>query len=273
MAERRVVRAPMTDALFLLENQERRWIPDALTMQHLGVGWDAIEDIDAEELARYEDGGTVPTVIPPRHVDDGSIVVVGDETFLMEQGALRPVKSEAAAVGLAQPDRPVSFLSVEEARSLPVGEVFAAPAENIDTGLVYTFLGSGHQMWTRAILDRGTNRLQAQTRTRCYTWFGGFTGGVQITANEANGMIAWTSPARRFGVDGTMIGRSDRTDAWLEQIPPEIVAKTASLTIFHFWSPDWMKNLDQWLKVGIQVAEAVKVLLGLFGVKVGSGGS
>src|SRR5687768_15649297 len=97
-------------------------------------------------------------------------------------------------------------------------------------GWVYRNLGANHHMWTQATLH--DNRwLTGYTRTASFTMFGGFTGGMFITCVDANGMIVARTPDTwRWGVDGTWVGRSDRTEPWWNLMPQQdILQRTASL--------------------------------------------
>lgn len=127
----------------------------------------------------------------------------------------------------------------------------------LETNLVYTYLQANHHMWTKARLNTSTGWLEANTRTATFTWFGGFKGNVQIALVDSNGYITYQTQAHRYGVDGTLIGRNDRTDLWDESIPPDVVARTASLIVIHFWAEDWITNLNQWLTIGKQIGAAV----------------
>src|SRR3954447_21158783 len=91
-----------------------------------------------------------------------------------------------------------------------------------------TFLGAGHYMTTDATLS-ADGVINAFTRTRSVTWFGGFTGGVQVLLVDANGVVIGTTNQRRYGVDGTKIGRSDRTENWTQSIDPSISSRTVKL--------------------------------------------
>ena len=128
----------------------------------------------------------------------------------------------------------------------------------IDTSEVRTNLGANHFMWSRGRLDQGTGFLQVNTRTASFTWFGGFTGGVQFALVDANDMIVHVTQARRYGVDGTLVGRSDRTDVWTEVIDPTTLAQVVRMQVFHFWAPKWDSNVDRWVKALMPLAQAIR---------------
>lgn len=103
---------------------------------------------------------------------------------------------------------------------------------------VRTNMGSNHFMTTKGVLMQN-GHIDAMTRTETGTWFGGFTGGVQLLFADANGLTIGSSGARTYGVDGTWVGRSVRQDYWSEDIDPTIAKRTTSLHVAHFWAPDY----------------------------------
>jgi hypothetical protein len=244
--------------IYLLEDGTRRWIPDALTFNELGLDWNDIDVVDDEELASIELADPVRTAIPPRTYPDGSFLTDDGETvYVTHGGKLRLVPDAMTFVELGGRDKPVHTISSAEIRALPVDEALGESRIRTLEVDVYTFLGAGHHMWTVAGMLTSAGRLQANTRTRTQTWFGGFTGGVEITINDRDGYIVWKTPAQRFGVDGTAIGRSDRTDYWEEYPPQEVIDQAASLGVAHFWSPNWQQNLDRWIAVGRQITSVI----------------
>ena len=104
-----------------------------------------------------------------------------------------------------------------------------------------------------ALYSKG--HIDAQTRTRTITWFGGFHGTVYLVFSDANGIPKGMSQSHVFGVDGTWIGQSDRTNYWSEDIDPGVAAATASLAIFHSWAPT---DLQQRIQCAIDLATPIK---------------
>jgi hypothetical protein len=268
--EKRAIRGSSSE-IYYLEDGKRHWVPDPLTFTTLGLKWDDVELVPDEQLQDIPEGPPMPTAVPPRSYEDGSFVSADGETvYVAEQGKLRLVPDLATFVELGgrEPKRTVQTISAAELRAQPIGEALVSRVRTLEVD-IYTFLGAGHQMWTKAGLLTSAGLLQANTRTRTYTWFGGYTGGVEVTINDRDGYVIWKSSTHRFGVDGTAIGRSDRTDYWEERPPAEVLDQAASLAVAHFWSPDWMRNLDRWLAVGKQIAAAIGEIKKLAG---GAGG-
>lgn len=97
----------------------------------------------------------------------------------------------------------------------------------------------GHLMWTTARLDRPSGLLVAQTRTQSVTQLGGFHGCVLVSLLDNNGAIIRSTDPHTYGVDGRLIGTSDRTDVWTHQFDPAEANAAVSLGLLHTWNPDW----------------------------------
>jgi hypothetical protein len=124
----------------------------------------------------------------------------------------------------------------------------------------------GHLMWTTARLDRPSGLLVAKTRTQSVTLLGGFHGSVRVSLLDNNGaIIATTTPAPRYGVDGRWIGNSDRTDVWTYQFDPAQANAAVSLGLVHAWDPQWLNAFEA---IGKAFAYLVQVL---FNSRQGSG--
>ena len=55
--------------------------------------------------------------------------------------------------------------------------------------------------------------------------------------SDANGIPKGMSQSHVFGVDGTWVGQSARTNYWSEDIDPSVAAMTTSLAVFYSWAP------------------------------------
>jgi hypothetical protein len=162
-----------------------------------------------------------------------------------------------------------TFLAMVAAALLfPMSPVYAG---DLETSLVHTDLGANHHMWTKARVNGQTGHLEANTRYATFTWFGGYRGGAQIAFVDSSDYIIYTTHAEIHGVDGTLIGRSDWTVAWSEDIPLNVVAATDHMVVVHYWADNWMQNLNNWLNVGKRIAEAVAEIITAFGGQAGSG--
>jgi hypothetical protein len=118
-------------------------------------------------------------------------------------------------------------------------------------------LGSGHYMDTNVALTPD-GKLSVTTRTRTVTWFGGFTGGVMVGMVDANGIVL-DRAVNRFGVDGTAVGRSDRTEPWEAYFSPDTANRATQLFIAHYWDPK--VKMEEMVRIGIIVVEIIVEIL------------
>jgi hypothetical protein len=104
-------------------------------------------------------------------------------------------------------------------------------AVDLETDMEHT-----HRMTTHGVMLR-SGHVDATTRTLTRTWFGGFHGAVQILFEDAHGITIGATDIYTFGVDGTWIGRSDRTDYWTEEVGTNVAGRTSAIHVLHFWNP------------------------------------
>ena len=160
--------------------------------------------------------------------------------FVVRGGQLTPV-ADAGAFHLAGHD-PADVRVLPDPVLAALPKDAGAPAVQQITLDLDSDLGAGHFMSTHGMLraspDGSGARVDATTRTRTVTWFGGYHGAVQIIFSDDQGIAIGNTPIQRFGVDGTVIGRSDRTDYWSSTVAPELAARVTKITISHFWDPD-----------------------------------
>lgn len=155
----------------------------------------------------------------------------------------------------------VGFAAVAQA-STPYSSAAPAAVRTFDSGLVD--LGANHFMRTSGSLDPATGNIAAQTRTLTCTLFGGFHGATHIIFGDANDAPVYSTGVHRYGVDGRLIGTSDRTDAWWESMPVEDVSRVTAQTIFLVWAPDGFQHiLDRWVQAGKSIAELVAIVGGV----------
>jgi hypothetical protein len=168
--------------------------------------------------------------------------------------------------------RDIKVLSDQEFNELKeIQEPSILEAVGTNSFVADTFLGAGHYMYTRGTVDPG-GIIRANTRTRTVTWFGGYHGGVYCIPTDANGIGLAQTPLQRYGVDGTAIGRSDRTDYWSAYIGPEVYQRTKKIACIHTWAPDDMvtrlrranaigKSLVEFIKT---IADIIKYIIAIF---------
>ncbi len=200
--------------------------------------------------------------LPPLH--DGTLVTSAEDGrgFLVRDGRLEPVND--ISVLLAAGVDPTTAPRVLAPAAL-LASMTTAPTASSDRAIGVMpvdsgdqFLGSGHYMRTWGSIDWGTGAVAMQTRTRTITMFGGFHGSAGFICRDVNAGPTFQTQDHRFGVDGTWIGRSDRTDAWWESMSTDAAARTTELVFYHAWSPDSFQTvLNRWVAAGQSVAQLV----------------
>lgn len=81
--------------------------------------------------------------------------------------------------------------------------------------------------------------LNVSTRTWTNNSLVGFTGGVFVGLTDAFATIIWKTDRKTYGVDGTLIGRSDRTELWQATVPQSIFQRARGFVIIHEHAPSF----------------------------------
>ena len=203
---------------------------------------------------------------PPQTVDaDLDVTLVtsaADGTVhLLRNGRRRRIidPTSLLSAGIDSRDHKVKkvTLSAEQLGRIPSDAVLQlGRARLVDSD--FQHLGANHWMRTWGSLDPATGQISAQTRTATFTWFGGFHGATHVIFSDANDAPVYSTGLYRYGVDGTWIGTSDRTDAWWENMPAVDTARVTNHTTFLVWAPDNFQDiLDQWVQSGQKLASLV----------------
>jgi hypothetical protein len=103
-------------------------------------------------------------------------------------------------------------------------------------------------METSFDLDSNGN-LNARTKTWTDVKLKGFTGGVLIAFTDASGSAIWSTEQQQYGVDGKLIGNSNRTENWQAKVPPEILSRIGGYAILQEYTPrsrvsDWIRSSE-----------------------------
>ena len=103
-------------------------------------------------------------------------------------------------------------------------------------------------METSFNLDSNGN-LNAKTKTWTDVRLKGFTGGVLIAFTDLNGAVIWSTEQQQYGVDGTWVGKSSRTENWPAKVPPETLGKIVGYAILQEPTPrgralDWLRSSE-----------------------------
>jgi len=147
------------------------------------------------------------------------------------------------------------FNQLKEAKEHPLPKAIGTNPFVADT-----FLGAGHYMYTKGTVDPG-GLIRATTRTRTVTWFGGYHGGVLCIPYDANDIGLDQTPLQRFGVDGTAIGRSDRTDFWSAYINPDAYNRAVKICCFHTWAPDdFVTRINKATAIGKALGDFIRTI-------------
>jgi hypothetical protein len=96
-------------------------------------------------------------------------------------------------------------------------------------------VGGGHMNTSFTINSNGN--LYATTRIWTNVKMVGFTGCVFIAIMDEKGFAIWHTEHHRYSVDGTSIGRSDRTETWQATVPLDILSRVKSYGIIQRHTP------------------------------------
>jgi hypothetical protein len=94
-------------------------------------------------------------------------------------------------------------------------------------------VGAGQFMSTTTTVDRLNATMNSTVRTWTTNWFWGFHGCVEFDLLDGAGNVITHSQRPCFGVDGTMIGQSDRTDQLQWHLTAGQAANIRSVRIIH----------------------------------------
>lgn len=254
-AEGDLIRAVNDPAVYVVQGGKRRWIPDPETLTSQW-SWDQVQVLSADVVNSIPLGDPIPTVLQVPIPADGTLIASPDgAVFVMEGGKRRHIPDPPTfeAMGFKWGD--IRQISSQEMNAIPLGDPL--PPVRVISAQVDSFLGAGHYMTTGVTLSKG--KLSGITRTRTVTWFGGFTGGVQVVLVDGNGIVIGASQLRSYGVDGTAIGVSDRTEKWEENVDLGLANQTRSLAVVHGWTPK--VPIHEQVKIAIEVARTVIMLI------------
>jgi hypothetical protein len=113
-----------------------------------------------------------------------------------------------------------------ERKNITVAQAATAPIQGVQENEVKR---KGY-MKTSFNLDSDGN-LNAITKTWTNVRLSGFTGGVYIVFVDSSGSAIWSTDQQRYGVDGTAIGNSSRTENWQAKVPPQISSQIKGYAI------------------------------------------
>jgi len=94
-------------------------------------------------------------------------------------------------------------------------------------------VGAGQYMTTTTTVDRLNVTMNSTVHTWTTNWFWGFHGCVAFDLLDGAGNVITHSQRPCFGVDGTAIGQSDRTDPIQWHLTSTQAANIRSVRIIH----------------------------------------
>lgn len=94
-------------------------------------------------------------------------------------------------------------------------------------------VGAGQYMTTTTTVDRLNETMNSTVHTWTTNWFWGFHGCVAFDLLDGAGNVITHSQRPCFGVDGTAIGQSDRTDPIQWHLTSTQAANIRSVRIIH----------------------------------------
>jgi hypothetical protein len=209
------------------------------------------------------------TTSAPPDLEDNTLVTSESDgdTYLVSGGKRQLVTNVSAlfAAGIDPRSARSVTMPAAQLKQVPFAEdsplATLVGTHQVDTGDV--FLGAGHYMHTWGTIS-GTGQIAMQTRTRSVTWLGGYHGAVRLIAADQYGAPTFQSQDHRYGVDGTMVGTSDRTDAWWETMSADAFNRTTQVAIFHSWDPNSFQTiLDQWVQTAKKIGDLVTSVAGI----------
>lgn len=123
-----------------------------------------------------------------------------------------------------------------------------------------TRLGTARYMQTEGII-RDDGKIEATTETYNANWLNGYRGRGMLLLGDENGITIGNVYSPAYGVDGTWIGRSRRTDFWTGDIGPELAKRVKQIRIHHFWDPNsWnttLNKVNDFIKQGKSIYDSI----------------
>jgi hypothetical protein len=207
------------------------------------------------------------SVFQPYKWDDGSLIQAeGDPAvYVMDEGKRRLIPDPATlqhhwSWDVVQTVSPAEVIAIARGDDWPRYDPGGADPALYRFTTPDQHLGANHWMQTSGRLVRASGEVAGTTRTRTLTWFGGFHGAVSVILTDQNDdPVPHSRLLERYGVDGTKIGTSDRTDPWVFHMDPTDAQRVRRALVFHTWAPDDLQViLDKWVQTGQKAAQLVQ---------------
>jgi hypothetical protein len=263
-----LLRANNAAEVWLIENDQKRWIPDASTLTS-NWSWEQVRIVAANIVDPIPRGPDVPSVINQVFADGTLLRVNGqDAIYVMLGGQRRWIPDLATFQAGGYNMNAVRTISDPEMNAIPLGPPIpkVVGVISVETGTVE--MGANHYVRTFGTLDRN-GTLNVTTITGSRTLFGGWTHGYNVLIADGQGRTIAQSGPRTTGVDGRAIpGGGERTVPWNFDFGPNVGANAASVSVVDYWAP--RVNIDQMVQIAVQTVE---VIIELIAAIEGAGGS
>lgn len=256
----------------MMQNHQRRWIPDPQTFNYMGLNWNAILTISDNEWSSIPAGPQFPSRA------DGTLLKGSQpNVYVMQNGQRHWIPDPATFDALGYSWADVQTVADADLNAIPLGAQVpeggkvVLPQFPITATRFDSLPGcGGHMNTTATIFSDGL--LNAVTRTWEDTDLRGFEGAVAVAVLDQNQNQLWVSATHKFGVDGKWIGTSDRTDNWSDNVPAEILPDVRYIAIIQQWDQNnvfddisaWLAGLASAAGYLSTIATAVGTIVALF---------
>jgi hypothetical protein len=241
----------------VIHDGQRRWVPDPATLEILfGVdGWAQVHKLSDAEFNAIPKGPQLPSEVLPgvlvKGLDSAQVYVIN------HLGARNLIPDPETFYDYDFVWSKLKEISQGSVNAIPLGAPLPHSAR-------FEFSGGGRlpryvsrNMETSGNFSTKTRLLTATTHTWETTALAGFKGGVSVIFADNHGLIL-TQAVREFGVDGTWIGRSDRTDTWQESIDQNTADHTVSVYVIHGPDPqDIRAAVDNAIAIAKPIGDAI----------------
>jgi hypothetical protein len=202
---------------------------------------------------------------------DGAVVIIAENS-----GKCLDVRGGTGAAVNGVQIQQWDFLNTDNQKweLAAVEAVSAGPVLPIRASQEDAFGGGsgGHMQTDITIMSSGA--LDAVTHTWEDTQLHGFVGAVAVALLDADKNKLWVSPTQRYGVDGKMVGRSDRLDNSTANVPTELLSMVRYIAIIQKWDPNNVfTDIQNWLTGLDSIAAELGPIIKLVQTIAGSSGT
>ncbi len=255
--------------IYMMENHQLRLIPDMQTFNYMGLNANAVQTVTSAVLS------SIPTGPPfPSRADGTLLKGSGPAIYVMQGGDRHWIPDPATFNALGYSWGNVQTVADADLNAIPLGTQVPeggkviVPQFPITVSRFDSFSGCGGHMNSTATIY-ATGLLNVVTRTWEDTELRGFAGAVAVSVLDQNQNSLWVSATQKYGVDGTWVGTSDRTDNWSDSVPAEILPNVRFVAIIQQWDQNNVfDDIEAWLSGTATAAGYVKTIATAIGTIV-----